>query len=40
MSNGMNSEKKSLWAERWVPIVIDVEGVETHPVMKYQTLVV
>ncbi len=31
MSNGMNSEKKSLWAERWVPIVIDVEGVENPP---------
>ncbi len=31
MSNGMNSEKKSLWAEKWVPIVIDVEGVENPP---------
>lgn len=30
MSNGMNSEKAILWAEKWTPIVIDVEGVE-HP---------
>ena len=26
----MNSEKAALWAEKWVPIIIDVEGVE-HP---------
>lgn len=30
MSNGMNSEKAILWAEKWTPIVIDVEGLE-HP---------
>jgi NUMOD4 motif len=26
----LNSEKAALWAEKWVPIIIDVEGVE-HP---------
>ncbi len=31
MSNGMNSEKAILWAEKWSPIVIDVEGVEQPP---------
>lgn len=31
MSNGMNSEKKTLWAEKWVPIIIDVEGGENPP---------
>lgn len=31
MSNGMNSEKAILWAEKWTPIVIDVEGVEQPP---------
>ncbi|CAH0996981.1 hypothetical protein EMA8858_03117 [Emticicia aquatica] len=31
MSNGMNSEKAILWAEKWIPIVIDVEGVENPP---------
>nr|WP_299420347.1 NUMOD4 domain-containing protein [uncultured Emticicia sp.] len=31
MNNGMNSEKAILWAEKWTPIVIDVEGVEKPP---------
>lgn len=31
MSIGMNSEKKTLWAEKWTPIIIDVEGVENPP---------
>ncbi len=30
----MNSEKAALWAEKWVPIIIDVEGVENPP--RYQ----
>jgi hypothetical protein len=31
MSNVMNSEKAILWTEKWIPIVIDVEGVEKPP---------
>ncbi len=31
MNNGMNSEKAILWAEKWTPIIIDVEGVEKPP---------
>ena len=31
MNNGMNSEKAILCAEKWTPIVIDVEGVEKPP---------
>lgn len=31
MSTGMNSEKKSLWAEKWTPIIISVDGVENPP---------
>ncbi len=29
--NGLNSEKTSLWVEKWVPIIIEVEGVENPP---------
>ena len=31
MNRGLNSEKNALWAERWTPVVIDVEGVENPP---------
>lgn len=31
MSNGINSEKATLWVERWTPILIEVEGVEAPP---------
>lgn len=31
MSNSMNSEKATLWVEKWIPIIIDVEGVENPP---------
>jgi hypothetical protein len=31
MNRGLNSEKTALWAERWTPVVIDVEGVENPP---------
>ncbi|AFK03043.1 NUMOD4 domain-containing protein [Emticicia oligotrophica DSM 17448] len=29
--NGVNSEKATLWAERWTPVIIEVEGVENPP---------
>jgi NUMOD4 motif len=29
--NGLNSEKTSLWVEKWMPIIIEVEGVENPP---------
>ena len=31
MSINMNSEKAILWAEKWTPILIEVEGVEKLP---------
>lgn len=31
MSSNMNSEKAILWAEKWTPILIEVEGVEKPP---------
>jgi hypothetical protein len=31
MSSNMNSEKATLWAEKWIPVAIEVENVENPP---------
>lgn len=31
MSSNMNSEKATLWAEKWTPVIIEVEEVENPP---------